>query len=108
MRALVPACLVVLAGCYAHAPAPEPPAVPAQPAPAAPVLSRAEAIDVAFAVARERGLEVTRVRYAHLDAAGRWHVELRGRGDRARVLLDARDGRLLRGRFREHEEDGDD
>jgi hypothetical protein len=38
-----------------------------------------------------------------LEGRGRWHVDLRGHGDRARVLLDARDGRLLRGAFRDDE-----
>jgi hypothetical protein len=113
MRALVPACVLLLAGCYVHArvpasPPPAPPPAVAPPSPAAQGISRDEAIDIAFAVARERGLEVTRVKHAQLDGAGRWHVELRGRGDRARMLLDASDGRLLRGKFREHDPDRQD
>lgn len=84
----------------ARPPAPPPEAGPAPaPAPAA-YLSQREAVDTAFRLARQRGLEVDRVKSARLDEAGRWHVELRGHGDRATLLLDARDGRMLKGRFR--------
>lgn len=109
MRAFAAACLLVVAGCYAHAPAPPPEAAPPAP-PAAPAqgISSDEAIRIAFAVARERGLDVSEVRRVHLDRAGRWHVEVRGEGDRARMLLDARDGRLLKGRFRDDDPDWED
>jgi hypothetical protein len=75
---------------------PPPPA--ASPAPG--FISEDAAVDLAFQIARQRGLQVDRVRRVHLDGAGRWHVDVRGRGDRALLLLDARDGRLLRGKFR--------
>lgn len=96
-------CIVVPARHYPPGrpppPGPPPSAAPAPPAPR--LLSQAEAIDLAFRHARERGLRVDRVKKAHLDSAGRWHVDLRGNGDKARVLLDARDGRLLRANLKD-------
>jgi hypothetical protein len=102
------ACIVVPARRYPPPPPPPPPpaAAPAPaPAPAyAPAyLTEQQAVDTAFRIARERGLRVEHVKHVHLDGRGRWHVELRGHGDRARVLLDARDGRLLRAAFRDDE-----
>jgi hypothetical protein len=79
----------------------QPPAPPA----AQGLIPEQRAVEIAFQVARERGLEVSRVQSARLDRTGRWHVEVRGEGDRARVLLDGRDGRLLKGKFREKEKD---
>ena len=75
---------------------------PTSPA-AAPGVSRDEAVRLAFGYARDRGLNVDQVHHAGLDASGRWQIELRGPGDgdRAKMLLDGRDGRLLKGRFRE-------
>ncbi len=93
------ATLAVLSGCIVVDRRPAyraPPPPDAAPAPAPGLLTEAQAIEIAFRVARERGLAVDRVHHAHLDGAGRWHVDLRGRGDKAKVLLDARDGRLLR------------
>lgn len=89
------------------------PAAVAQPAPAAapaprPAIGRDEAVRRAFDFARDRGLEVDRVHEATLDGRGRWRIELRGQGDRARMLIDARDGRLLKGRFRESDPEVDD
>lgn len=85
-------------------PPPAPGARPPAPAPAPPagdrLLTEDEAVDAAFRHARERGLSVDRVRRAQLDRHGRWQVELRGPYDRARLLLDGRDGRLLKGKFR--------
>ncbi|ACL67703.1 conserved hypothetical protein [Anaeromyxobacter dehalogenans 2CP-1] len=64
-------------------------------------LGRDQAIDAAFRVARERRLQVDTVKHAFLDEpAARWHVDVAGPRDFARVVLDARDGRLLKGRFR--------
>ncbi|GAO02953.1 hypothetical protein PSR1_01830 [Anaeromyxobacter sp. PSR-1] len=41
------------------------------------------------------------MKHAYLDEpAARWHVDVAGPRDFARVVLDARDGRLLKGRFR--------
>jgi hypothetical protein len=86
---------------------------PYQPAPSSAVrarprvLSEREAIGAARSVCRERGLDVDRVHHAKLDRAGRWRVELRGpTGDRAKLLLDAESGRLLRGRFRDGHDAG--
>lgn len=87
-------------------PPPPPPPPEARPSPApAPaqgdrLLTEEQAVDAAFRQARERGLVVDRVRRAQLDREGRWQVELRGPYDRARLLLDGRDGRLLKGKFR--------
>jgi hypothetical protein len=124
MRALALTSLLSLAGCLVYA-QPEPPYAPpptrpppsappgpdagpqpeSGPAPAPPSsqgghISERQAVDAAFEIARERGLVVDRVRRARLDAQGRWEVELHGAYDRARLLLDARDGRLLKGKFR--------
>jgi hypothetical protein len=95
-------------GCVVAAPRPPPPSRPPPPvvSPERPGITREEAVDVAFRVARDRGLRVDRVDHAHRDGAGRWHVEVSGRGDRAKLLIDARDGRLLRGRFRTKDRDG--
>lgn len=86
-------------------PPPEPPPAAPLPPPSRPAprqyLSERQAVDVAFQIAADRGIDVARVRHAHLDGNGRWHVELRGR-DRAKLVLDARDGRLLKGQFKQH------
>ncbi len=105
MRALAAALLAfALAGCIVvparHYPPGQPPPPPA-PAPAPRFLSEAQAIDLAFRHAHERGLRVDRVKKAHLDSAGRWHVDLRGNRDRAKILLDGRDGRLLRANLKD-------
>ena len=81
----------------ALAPAPRP------PPPLAGILSEHEAVNAAFELARARELQVDHVKRAMLDDAGRWHVDLRGHGDHAQVLLDGRDGRLLRGKFHKKE-----
>ncbi len=107
MRSLFLVGLLVLGGCVVYEPPLHRPPPPAS-APAPQLISQEQAIDIAFRVARERGLQVDRVHQARLDAAGRWHVDVRGHGDRARVLLDARDGRLLKGRFKAHGGDGED
>jgi hypothetical protein len=103
MRALVLPGLLLLAGCVVYEqpitrplPPPEPP-----PAPARRIITQRQAVDIAFGLCADRGLAVNRVHHAHLDSSGRWHVELRGAGDRARMLLDGRDGRLIKGRFRD-------
>jgi len=108
MRALPLAAVVVaLAGCIVvpaqrhRPPPPPPPAAAPPPAPAPRAISQQQAIDIAFRLAGERRLQVTQVKHVHLDGSGRWHVELRGHRDRARVLLDARDGRVLRAKFKD-------
>lgn len=81
-------------------PGPAPQAAP-PPAPRPGYLGRDQAIEAAFRVARERRLQVDTVKHAYLDEpAARWHVDVAGPRDFARVVLDARDGQLLKGRFR--------
>lgn len=77
--------------------APPPGGAPARQA--SRLLSAEEAADVAFRLCQDRALRVDRVERARLDAAGRWHLRLGGFTDRAQLLLDGRDGRLLKGRF---------
>jgi hypothetical protein len=92
--------LVLLAGCvvYERRPyAPEPAQAPGPPVQR--LLAEEQAVDAAFRLCRDRDLQVHRVESATLDAAGRWHVSLAGYADRAWMLLDGRDGKLLRGRF---------
>jgi hypothetical protein len=98
MRPPVLAALLVLAGCVVYEPHPY--AVP-PPAPVRLAISRDQAVDVAFRLCADRQLRVDRVERASLDAAGRWHVLLAGYLDRAQLLLDGRDGKLLKGRFRQ-------
>ncbi|ABC83994.1 hypothetical protein [Anaeromyxobacter dehalogenans] len=82
-------------------PPPAPPEAAPPPAPRPGYLGRDQAIETAFRVARERRLQVDTVKHAYLDEpAARWHVDVAGPRDFARVVLDARDGRLLKGRFR--------
>lgn len=57
-------------------------------------------MEQAFRLCQDRELRVDRVERATLDSTGRWHVTLAGYLDRAQMLLDGRDGKLLRGRFR--------
>jgi hypothetical protein len=76
--------------------------LPPREAPARRAISLQQAQDVAFRLSQDRGLRVTRVTQAQVDSAGRWHVTLEGdAGDRAALLLDGRDGKLLKGRFRQ-------
>lgn len=96
--------LLLLEGCvvYERRPyAPAPGAAPAQPARR--LLSEDDAVDVGYRLCADRGLRVDRTERARLDSSGRWHVALAGNGDHARMLLDGRDGKLLKGRF--HRED---
>ena len=102
MRALVLPGLLLLAGCIVYErplARPIPPEPPIAPAPR--IITQQQAVDIAFRLCADRGLSVNQVHHAHLDSAGRWHVELRGAGDRARLLLDGRDGKLRKGRFRD-------
>jgi len=95
MRALpLAAALAVLSGCIVAGPRP----YAVQPAPVVvPAgISQDQAVDVAFRAARDRGLDVDRVHHLNRDSSGRWHVDLRGRRDKAKVLVDARDGRVLK------------
>lgn len=99
MRAALPlAAAAALSGCIVVGPGPRHRAQPVAyaPAPAPAGVSRDQAVDLAFRAARERGLDVDRVHHVNADASGRWHVDLRGRRDKAKVFVDARDGRILR------------
>jgi len=115
--------LLALAACYVGPPryyqpppdrAPPPPARPPAPpppgAPAGRMLTEQEAVNVAVGFARSQGAGALRVKHAHLDGAGRWHVELRGdRGhDKAKVLVDGWTGRVLRARLKDEDRDWDD
>jgi len=97
------ALLAAVSGCIVYG---SQPSRPPPPPPAAPrLLGEREAVHIAFDAARQRGLQVNRVHRAFLDADARWHVDLAGHGDRAQMLIDARTGRLLKGKFRESSED---
>jgi hypothetical protein len=111
--------LVGLSSCllpprYAEPPPPRPAPAPAPVPPPAPaareVLPEEEAVGVAMRYVRAQGLSASEVRRAHLDGAGRWHIELRGdRGrDKAKVLVDGWSGRVLRAKLRDTDRDWDD
>jgi len=73
------------------------------PGPEKRVITEEQAVDEAFRLCSERALQVDRVERASLDADGRWHVTLVGYSDRAQMMLDGEDGKLLKGRFRRGE-----
>jgi len=91
---LLPGCIVYERRVYPPPPEPVPGAAQER------VLSEQEAVDAAFRLCQDRSLWVDRVERAELDRSGRWHVTLVGYLDRAQMLLDGRDGKLLKGRFR--------
>jgi hypothetical protein len=92
---------LLLAGCIMfERPAPQPVPVPG---PARRIISQDEAVEQAFRLCQDRELRVDRVERASLDSTGRWHITLAGYVDRAQMLLDGRDGKLLKGRFRRGE-----
>jgi hypothetical protein len=110
------AALLLAAGCHLgppryYQPAPPPPAPrpAAPPAPAQRMLTEREAIGVAMGYARSQGLEVNKVKHAHLDGAGRWHVEVRGDHghDRAKVLVDGFTGQVLKASLRDDDPEDD-
>jgi hypothetical protein len=92
--------VATLSGCIVvdrRAPRAQPaPMVAPPPRPAPARVTREQAIDLAFRAAQGRGLDVDRLHHVNHDSSGRWHVDLRGRRDRAKVLLDDRDGRVLK------------
>jgi hypothetical protein len=115
MRKAAPLVALLAAACYvgppryyqpppAPAPAPPPAARPA-PAPARRMLTEAEAVGVASGYARANGVEAGKVKHAHLDGAGRWHVELRGdrSKDKAKVLVDAWTGQVIKASLRDED-----
>lgn len=92
--------LLLLEGCVVYERRPY--AQPEGPAPAGSasrILSEEEAVDIGFRLCADRGLRVDRVEHARLDSQGRWYVSLAGFGDRGQLILDGRDGKLLKGRF---------
>ncbi len=93
------AALLLLAGCVVYERRPYVGAGGGSLAAARTAISEDEAVDVAFQLCQDRSLRVDRVERARLDASGRWHVTLAGFADRAQMLLDGRDGKLLKGRF---------
>jgi hypothetical protein len=74
------------------------------------MLTEQEAVNVAVGHARANGLSVRRVKHAHLDGAGRWHVELRGDHghDKAKMLVDGWTGQVLRARLKDEDRDWED
>ena len=74
------------------------------------MITEEEAIGVAIDFARSQGLSVSDVKHAHLDGAGRWHIDLRGdRGrDKAKVLVDGWTKQVLRAKLRDEDRDWDD
>ncbi len=110
MRKTCAVVALLAAACYVGPPRYyQPPPVPPQAPPAAPparrMLTEAEAVNVAVGYARANGVEVNRVKHAHLDGAGRWHVELRGdRGrDRAKVMVDAWTGQVVKASLKDED-----
>ncbi len=109
MRKAVLLVALLTAACYTgqsryHSPPPQRQAPPPA-APARRMLTEAEAVNVATGYARSNGLQVNRVKHAHLDGAGRWHVDLRGdRGrDKARVLVDAWTGQVIKASLKDED-----
>ncbi len=92
------ASLLLLAGCVVYERYPYSPG-PAPYGPVRRIITQEQAIEQAFRYSQDRDLRVDRVQSATLDSAGRWHVTLLGYVDRAQMLLDGRDGKLLKGRF---------
>ena len=109
------AALLVAAGCYVgppryyQSPPPPRPAPPPATAPTQRVLTEQEAVGVAMGYARSNGLKVNRVKHAHLDGAGRWHVEVRGEQsrDKATVLIDGFTGQVLKASLKDDDRGGD-
>lgn len=113
MRSLLLPILLAATGCMIVPPhamyrppgAPPPREPPPASAPADRLLSEREAVDIARSQAASRGLQVDRVSHAHLDGDAKWHVELRGGGnDKAKVMIDARSGRVLKAKFKDGKE----
>ncbi len=114
--------LVGLAACYVgppryYQPPPDRAPPPARPLPPPPpgappgrMITEREAVNAAAGYARSRGVTGLRLEHAHLDGAGRWHVELRGdRGrDRAKIMVDGWTGRVLRAQLKDEDGEGDD
>ncbi len=104
MGLLAAACYVGPPRYQQPPPAPPPASRPAA-APARRMLTEAEAVSVAAGYARANGVEAGKVKLAHLDGAGRWHVELRGdrSRDKAKVLVDAWTGQVIKASLRDED-----
>jgi hypothetical protein len=105
----VPLLALLLASCVVAEPLPPPPpAAPSPPPPAAQpsIIGEAEAVRIAASFARSKGLAVQRYK-ARLDGQERWVVDLKAQSgpDRAKVLVDGRDGRVLRAKLRHDDPD---
>lgn len=104
---------LLLAGCVVAEPRPPPPPPAAPPPPPAAsarptLISEGQAVRIATNFARSRGLDVQRYK-ARLDSRSRWTVDLKAQKgvDRAKVLIDARDGRVLKAKLRREDPDWD-
>jgi len=111
MRKAAPIVALLAAACYVGPPRyyqPPPPAARPAPPPAAPVrrmLTEGEAVNVAVGYARANGVEASKLKHAHLDGAGRWHVELRGdrNRDKAKVMVDAWTGQVVKASLKDED-----
>lgn len=95
--------LLVLSGCVVYERRPYAAEPMANPGQAQRIINQEQAVDQAYRLCEDRDLRVDRVERATLDSDGRWHITLAGYVDWAQVMLDGRDGKLLRGRFRRGE-----
>jgi hypothetical protein len=96
---VIGAALVLLLGCASYERRPHGPSSASSSDVPAGILSEEDAREMAFRLCSDRALRVDRVEHQRLDASGRWHLTLAGFADRAQVILDGRDGTLLKGRF---------
>ena len=108
------AALLLAAGCYVgppryYQPPPAPRPAPTPPPAAQRMLTEREAVAVAMGHARSQGLEVNKVKHAHLDGAGRWHVEVRADHghDKATVIVDGFTGQVLKASLKDGDRGGD-
>ncbi len=103
MRLALGLLLVGLAACLPGRLHPAPPPQATRAPAARRMISEHEAVTVALGYARSQGVGVSRATHAHLDGAGRWHVDLRGDHgrDRASVLVDGWTGEVLRAQLKD-------
>jgi uncharacterized membrane protein YkoI len=110
MRKAAPLVALLAAACYVgppryYQPPPAPRQAPSPAPPARRMLAEAEAVNVAVGYARANGVEASRLKHAHLDGAGRWHVELRGdrSKDKAKVMVDAWTGQVVKATLKDED-----
>ena len=96
---------LLAAACYVGQSRYQSPPPQQQSAPARRMLTEAEAVNVATGYARSHGIAANRLKHAHLDGAGRWHVDLRGDHgrDRAKVLVDAWTGQVIKASLKDED-----